>query len=385
MDAETIDFSSSKRVTLPDGTLVIKDCKLARIGVQHYMGNELGMTGDSASQVKGVYRPADEVFDPASMDSFNHLPITIEHPDEFVTPGNRAKYAVGQVTNIRRDVDFLIGDLHITDARGIAALSTHKQISNGYTNKLDFVSGAFNGQSYDAVQRLIRGNHIALVQLARCGASCRVSDESQPTNQKEKVMSTTDSGLTKVMVDGAPVQVNDAAAIVIDRLQKERDKATADNAKAQDSATAAAKTIADLTAENATLKGAQLTDAMLADIVTAIDQSKAIHKDAEIKGTPADMRRSALAKVYDSKKAVIDAALCGTELKDATADQLKVIAGVLLADRVAPAGGEQNATDTGKGFTIGVGDSSASTAAVSRTADGKPRVSARQKFLDGMV
>jgi hypothetical protein len=385
MDAETFDFSASKRVTLPDGSLVIKDSRLARIGVQHYMGSELGMTGDSAKSVKGVYRPAEEVFDPASMDSFNHLPITIEHPPEFVTPQNRGKYAVGQVSNIRRDGDFMIGDIHITDPRGIAALSSKSQISNGYTNKLDFASGTFNGQAYDAIQRMIRGNHIALVAQARCGASCRVSDTSDTTQQKEKVMSTTDSGLTKVMVDGAPVQVNDAAAIVIDRLTKERDAAKADLAKAQDASTTSAKSIADLTAENETLKASQLTDAMLADIVTAIDQSKAIHKDAEIKGTPADMRRSAIGKVYDAKKAVIDAALCGTELKDATADQLKVIAGVLLAS----AGGDKKSTDSdnggqGGGFTIQVGDG-ARTDKVSRDADGKPRVSARQKFVDSMA
>jgi len=44
------------------------------------------------------------------------------------------------------------------------------ELSNGYTSEIEFKAGKTNdGFEYDAIQTDIKGNHIAIVDKARCG------------------------------------------------------------------------------------------------------------------------------------------------------------------------------------------------------------------------
>ncbi|MES1986804.1 MAG: DUF2213 domain-containing protein, partial [Pseudomonadota bacterium] len=54
------------------------------------------------------------------------------------------------------------------------------ELSMGYTCVYDFTSGIFNGERYDAIQREIRANHIALVDQGRMGKEVRVLDRALP-------------------------------------------------------------------------------------------------------------------------------------------------------------------------------------------------------------
>jgi hypothetical protein len=52
-----------------------------------------------------------------------------------------------------------------------------RELSNGYASLIDFTPGeTVNGQHYDAVQRQIRGNHVAVVDKGRAGPMCRIGD-----------------------------------------------------------------------------------------------------------------------------------------------------------------------------------------------------------------
>ncbi|MGB1276011.1 MAG: DUF2213 domain-containing protein, partial [Nannocystaceae bacterium] len=66
----------------------------------------------------------------------------------------------------------------MTDKATIEAIESGKrQVSNGYMADYDMTPGVTpDGQEYDAVQRNIRGNHIAIVDRARCGPVCAVAD-----------------------------------------------------------------------------------------------------------------------------------------------------------------------------------------------------------------
>lgn len=339
---DAIDYAKSKRTMTPEGYMIVKDCRVARTGIQHYMASEMGMLRDGQpDHVVGVYRPAEEVFDAESLASFEGKPITINHPDEWVTADNWKQYAGGHMSNVRRINNDMVADLTFTDAESIKAVNAGKaQLSNGYSHDIDWTAGrAADGGGYVAVQRKIRGNHVACVDQARAGPEYRVSDSEKA--RKELSTMTTDSApkLVHIVHDGQTVAVNDAAALVIASLTKDRDTARADLAKAQDAATASATKIVELETQVKTLTENQITDAALADITSAIDQSKAISADTKIEGSnPDEIRRAAIKAVYDSRKAVIDSALCGTELEKASGVQLRTIAGLLAADtKAAPA------------------------------------------------
>jgi hypothetical protein len=54
--------------------------------------------------------------------------------------------------------------------------SGKKELSIGYRCLYDLTPGVYNGQQYDAVQREIRGNHLALVEEGRAGPEVAVLD-----------------------------------------------------------------------------------------------------------------------------------------------------------------------------------------------------------------
>lgn len=60
--------------------------------------------------------------------------------------------------------------IHNTDEMRYCGL---KELSLGYNLTLDETPGEWNGQHYDAIQRDIRINHLALVREARAGEQAR--------------------------------------------------------------------------------------------------------------------------------------------------------------------------------------------------------------------
>jgi hypothetical protein len=172
-DAVLFD-GASMRVT-KDG-YVVGRAKIARAGVQAYGGASVGR--DDLAIVR-IYRPEEEVFADAAMASLAHRPITLDHPDDFVSAHNWKDLAVGNTGGrVVRDGDFVALDLALMDQAAIEAVQSGKrQLSVGYSCTLDFTAGITpGGEAYDAVQRNIRGNHLALVDVARAGPECRIGD-----------------------------------------------------------------------------------------------------------------------------------------------------------------------------------------------------------------
>jgi hypothetical protein len=118
------------------------------------------------------FRPESEVFDAESMASFEALPATDDHPAEGgVTPQNRDALKRGRVGDtVKRDALNMVGALIIDDAGLLAKIRAGKvEVSCGYTCDLELKPGEWNGIRYDAVQRNIRGNHVAIVDRGRAG------------------------------------------------------------------------------------------------------------------------------------------------------------------------------------------------------------------------
>jgi hypothetical protein len=309
-----------------DGFLKVR-ARAARSGVYDYLGIEVDPEGKKfkPNDVVKVYRPADEVFDKASLASFVGKPITNDHPTTPVNASNWRDLARGSIFGVVKDGDYVGFDLAFMDGATIAAIEDGKrELSNGYSCELSIEDGVTSdGTAYQAVQRNIRGNHVALVDQGRAGPECRVADsrwaacDANPAalaafNPKEPAMAGT------IMVDGLPISLADEAAVraVLDK----KDAAI----------TAANKELADANAKVSTLTGektaleSQLADAkaaldpakldaMVADRAALIGKVKAIAPTIATDGkTDADLRRAVVeAKLGDAAKAMDDAAITG--------------------------------------------------------------------------
>jgi hypothetical protein len=113
------------------------------------------------------YRPESEVFAKDSLESLRAAPVTVGHPDHLVTAQTYRADMVGhQCDDVRRDGNCVATNLVVQDAAAVADIKAKKlrDISAGYTCDIDPTPGvAPDGTRYDAVQRNIQFNHIALL------------------------------------------------------------------------------------------------------------------------------------------------------------------------------------------------------------------------------
>jgi hypothetical protein len=125
------------------------------------------------------YRPADEVFAPSALEALRAAPVTVEHPTagaRRVTAETWQGVAVGHVgDDVRADSDrrFVEGSVVISDARAISRVDSGalREVSVGYDVDLEMTAGVSpEGEPYDAIQRRIRPNHVALVPRGRAGS-----------------------------------------------------------------------------------------------------------------------------------------------------------------------------------------------------------------------
>lgn len=153
---------------------------IARTGVQVY-------TDASGREVR-EYRSPDEVFSQASLDSLGAVPVTIGHPGS-VDATNWRRHAVGHVSDApaarRQDgpQEWLETSVIVSDAAALSRVSSGDlvEVSMGYTADVIPESGVTpGGERYDAVQRNIRFNHLALLEVgrARAGAGARLRLDS---------------------------------------------------------------------------------------------------------------------------------------------------------------------------------------------------------------
>ncbi len=166
----------------PEGFLICRNVPIARVGVQDYLGSEIGQGN---SQLYKVTRPGTEVFSPAAMASFEGKPICDEHPDVDVDAANYKDYMKGIVRDVRKGIgefaDCLMADLIIYDATLAHAIEDGKrEISCGY----DCLWVQTGDTAFE--QREIRGNHVAVVDKGRAGHKVAIRDQAPPVVVKRK-------------------------------------------------------------------------------------------------------------------------------------------------------------------------------------------------------
>ncbi|WLI49248.1 DUF2213 domain-containing protein [Pseudomonas sp. FP833] len=217
--------------------------RVARTGIQEYLARELGLDGDP-NRIVRVYRPEEEVFNDASLSTYDGSTVTNDHPKELVTAKNYKSVSVGEVRGPgRRDGDFVVCDLIIKDQKTIDDINRGKcELSAGYTAEYIYGPGVTaDGQDYEYTQSGIQINHNAVVDRARAGANARFFDNN-PGGNTMPVLITTDSGRSVDVADPANAQV---VADSFDRLLKRATDAEVKADKAQATADKAAEDLAE--------------------------------------------------------------------------------------------------------------------------------------------
>lgn len=314
---DTLIFDQASVRKTADGYLVAS-ALCARTGIQRYLGSEVGRPDKAFVD---VYRPPETVFDKDSLASYAHKPLTNDHPSDAVNAGNWKTLAVGQIGDeVARDGEMVRVPMVLMDASAIADVEAGKrELSLGYSCDLDFTDGqTAEGLHYDAIQKNIRANHLAIVGKARGGPTLKIGDDDVPEIK-----------LNKIVIDGFTFEVNDAAVEVINKLKAQVAdgvKALADAKAAGETATAAhAAAVAAKDAEIATLKGKVLDEAGLDAAIKAKDAVAATAK--KIMG---DTFKADGKSVADIRKEVVLAKI-GDAAKSYTADQFTVSFDTLAA------------------------------------------------------
>lgn len=188
----TLDKDSAREYDI-NGWAEIKENPISKIGVFPYSGAQISPDLEP-DKIYQVYRPEEELSDPETIQSFKLLPWTDEHAmlgseEEGLTPAERK----GIQGVIGEDVfykdGYLKANLKIFSNK-LADLidSGKKELSIGYRCLYDIVSGVYNGVRYDAIQRQIRGNHVALVEEGRSGHDVAVLDHFKITFDTKGLM-----------------------------------------------------------------------------------------------------------------------------------------------------------------------------------------------------
>ena len=352
VDNVSVDEGSVRRTD--DGYLVAS----ARVGrannVQLYTGDE--MERPEMPFVR-VHRPASEVFSKDAMTSVAHKPMTNDHPVDGVSADTWKRDAIGQMGDeITKDGEFVRVPLVMMDGAAIKDYEDGKrELSLGYKADIEWTGGfTDSGEAYDAIQRNIRVNHVALVEKGRANQEFRIGDSAnhwgaRPTTRSadERTHSMTDK-LKSVVLDGLSVTTTDEGALAIEKLQKDvvdAQKKTADaEAKAITDASEKEKKVAKLQAEIDDLKGKVMDEAALdkrvQDRAELIGKAKVIAKDLDTTGvSDAGIRKATVAAklgdaaIKDKSEAYIDARFdILTEDSETVTDSLRHIGVVKSTD-----------------------------------------------------
>jgi len=164
-----------------NGWQEIKGNPISKVGVFEYSGQQISPDLEP-NRVYKVYRPEEELNNPETINSFKLVPFIDEHVMLGSEDGMQPAERKGVHGVIGEDVHFEDGYLKANlkvFSNKLAQLidSGKKELSIGYRCLYDKTSGIYDGESYEFIQRNIRGNHLALVEEGRSGPDVAVLDK----------------------------------------------------------------------------------------------------------------------------------------------------------------------------------------------------------------
>ena len=241
-----IRYDSTKfKATIDENGFLVDTPVVARLGVQVYYMED--------GRTVREFRPAEEVFKDESLASYQGKPMTLDHV--FVNSENAKEVVVGSVTGKAEPLgSSVVAPIVVYDNTAIqeAMAGNAKELSVGYSAILDETPGwgdpitgeyvlksdgdqfdAPEGwQEFDAIQRDIKVNHLAMVYRGRAGIAKLNMDGEQENpyttdvdiNKEDKQEMT-----VKIKLDGAQeFEVAPEIASHIEALNAKADTAIAE-------------------------------------------------------------------------------------------------------------------------------------------------------------
>jgi len=272
---------------LPNGYLRC-DARMTRVGVFAYLNKD--------GSLRNELRLPSEVFNPDSMQSFEDCSLTNDHPREPLNSKNTQKYSCGHIRNVKQDEEFLASRVTITAHDAIkAAQAGKKELSCGYNCDLEIepgvtsgIDGIPDGLRYDAIQRNIRGNHLAIVSRGRAGsdASLRLDADDrvmvdETTIKPEQLTLLPEVKTMKFKIDGIEYEIEDGpAAQAVVKIIAHNDELISKSAEGE-KAVATEKARADKAEEDRDAANKARDDAASPDAISkAVSARVALVQDA---------------------------------------------------------------------------------------------------------
>lgn len=201
----------TKRIIDTNGWFEVRDNPLSRAGVFEYRGRNIPGAPDPEAMYR-VWRPEEELSDPACIESFKLLPWIDDHPpgllgddEDGLTPAEEkgVQGVVGEKVYYRDGV--LYGNIKVFSEAMERLISAGKEeLSCGYRSKYEWRSGVATGvaegQPYDVIQRKLRGNHLSLVDEGRMGSAVAVLD-AVTLDSKDITMENEENGSSNVSLE----------------------------------------------------------------------------------------------------------------------------------------------------------------------------------------
>lgn len=161
-----------------NGYITIPNNPISKAGVFQYLGSSISPELDPET-VYNVWRPEEELNNPDTIESFRLTPWIPEHI--MLGTGFTPAETVGVQGVTGETVEFSNGTLFsklklFGDGLKKLIRAGLKELSCGFRCAWEIKSGVTpTGEKYDVIQRQIRGNHLASVELARMGSDVRVA------------------------------------------------------------------------------------------------------------------------------------------------------------------------------------------------------------------
>ena len=165
----------SQRVIDSSGWTYIPKNPISKAGVFSYLGSEIG--APEPNRVYSVFRPPEELEKAAA--SFGLIPIIEDHEliGQYGTSTDDRPPAGFTGENVEYIHPFLYAPLKITSPSMMEAINNgKKELSPAYYADWEPANGVYEGRSYEYIQRIKAGNHIALVETGRTGKDVVVLD-----------------------------------------------------------------------------------------------------------------------------------------------------------------------------------------------------------------
>jgi HK97 family phage prohead protease len=177
--------------------------RLTRVGVLEYKRPD--------GTVRRELRLPEEVFNSDSLATLNGAPVTdLAHHRGLLDVANWREATLGTAIEIRKDGNFVAADLLINDPGAIAEVENGRlrDISCGYRCRLEQAPGVWNGERYDAIQRDIRYNHVAVLPRGRgrAGADVSLRLDSKAAECVESDATTEEKTMKVIRIDGKDIE-----------------------------------------------------------------------------------------------------------------------------------------------------------------------------------